>query len=937
MKILKSLILYLILSQFCLAQSEQNKLLENAKSLMASERFGEAIELLNRYVAINPQSAEGFNLRGICNEKRGNFEQAVYDYRTAIKISPDDNKITENLKRAENDWYRLLYNKIEGYKREIAINPSVPGNYLEIGKCYKNLGEWSEAEIWYDLYLEKEEASADEILRYTEILAKNNHIQKGEAYLKKYIEKFSDDHRLWSRYGYFLYWLGKLKLSEKAFEKAVEIRPYFKEALDGLDLVKGKKNVYTSNDLSFRYGKNAKVYLIDKYLKSLETNPDNDQLRFKLIDELIKYKRIEEAYQQLELLKSKYSNQPDFQKLYSSVLETRNQLIDDEITKLNIAIQKDPNDKNSLLKLSELLIYRNRIFEAISLLENYLNENNDDEIRFLLAKYYLWNSNLCESKQLLEILVQKRYSNPEAELLLAKIYLWLDTELQKAEYLFEKYLSEYPGNKDAVLGLIETKLKLTNYFDAEKIIFKNDSLFTITESEYLKNRVKEAEKNKKISDDFKILEEARASVQIKDYQAAIRKYSEFLKIYSDNIQVKTELAEAYSANSEFGEAIRIYSYIITQNYDYELDKRRAKNIFWSKDYFNSVQEFKRLTLKNPDDVECKLFLADSYLFNGENDKSRKIYYELINQAPESYILNQRLAWLGDKSLTTGFNYSVQLVPSVNYFNDNQNFTYAGQSFLIRKPFTNFFAIGGAIHRGGLSSQSEERTLYTVKGMLYLSLTESIKSEASFGQIFFNTKEKQFLGELNFSISKPGYFAIGGFYKRTDASLELYSPLLVGKRMYLNLAKLNLSINPGFNFILNTTYQLILPEDKNLGHQISLRVGNNFIKSLSAGYEFYYYNFKNSSSLYWSPENYISHSLWSDWQILKLSQSNLKFGGKVGFIPENNFVLSEAYIDFNYHFIQNFSLNIFIAGGKTYRVEFGGYNSFSIISSLLISI
>ncbi|MGQ9644536.1 MAG: tetratricopeptide repeat protein, partial [Ignavibacterium sp.] len=203
MKILSALFISAFFTLIIFSQTNQQKLLDDSKLLISSGRYGEAIELLNRFVASNPQSAEGFNLRGNCHEKRGNYEQAVYDYRTAIRISPNDKIISENLKRAENDWYRLLYNQIEGYKREIAINPSVAKNYLEIGKCYKNLGEWSEAEIWYDLYLEKEEASADEMLRYTEILAKNNHIQKGEPYLKNFVEKYPDDHRLWSRYGYF--------------------------------------------------------------------------------------------------------------------------------------------------------------------------------------------------------------------------------------------------------------------------------------------------------------------------------------------------------------------------------------------------------------------------------------------------------------------------------------------------------------------------------------------------------------------------------------------------------------------------------------------------------------------------------------------------------------------------------------------------------------
>lgn len=80
--------------------------------------------------------------------------------------------------RVTEVWYTQLYNKIEGHKREIALLPDFARNYLEIGKCYKHLGNWTAAEDWYDRYLKLEEPSPDEVIRYTEILAKNNHISK---------------------------------------------------------------------------------------------------------------------------------------------------------------------------------------------------------------------------------------------------------------------------------------------------------------------------------------------------------------------------------------------------------------------------------------------------------------------------------------------------------------------------------------------------------------------------------------------------------------------------------------------------------------------------------------------------------------------------------------------------------------------------------------
>ena len=382
---------FLVLSTLVFPQQiNSSDLKSEALQLMNVGRYGEAIDLLNKYVSANPSSSEGFNLRGICYEKRGSYEYAVYDFRTAKKLRPQDDEITSNLNRTTSSWYKILYNKIEGHKREIAINPNIAKNYLEIGKCYKNLGEWNEAEVWYDLYLEKESASSDEIIRYSEILAKNNHISKGEPILKNYTERFSDDHRLWSRYGYFVLWLGKNKAAIDAFSKSLVIRPYFKEALDGLDLAKGKGYIYSINDTTsrFNYGipSAGKEYTIDKYYRQLRNNPNNDETRFKLIDELIKANRFEEAYAQLKILSPNYSEETRFKDLWTKVTTLRKSYYTDRINYYEDRLSKNPTDRKALLELAKYYSYNNDYSLAVKLYQSYLvNYPDDSEIRYQLA------------------------------------------------------------------------------------------------------------------------------------------------------------------------------------------------------------------------------------------------------------------------------------------------------------------------------------------------------------------------------------------------------------------------------------------------------------------------------------------------------------------------------------------------------------------------
>ena len=140
-------------------------------------------------------------------------------------------------------------------------------------------------------------ASPDEIIRYTEILAKTGSIVKGEKILKKYVERYPDDWRLWSRYGYFTMWLAKYSIAKNAFETALGFKPFFKEAQDGLDMVNNEAYVNQQSPRAFE-----KEYPIDRYYRLLRRKPKDIEMRYKLVDELIAANRIEEAYDQLKII-----------------------------------------------------------------------------------------------------------------------------------------------------------------------------------------------------------------------------------------------------------------------------------------------------------------------------------------------------------------------------------------------------------------------------------------------------------------------------------------------------------------------------------------------------------------------------------------------------------------------------------------------------------
>ncbi len=553
--VLKTVFLFLFICLNIFGQNNTDALKADALKEMSSGRYGEAIDLLNKYISAKPQQAEGYNLRGLCYERRAQYEFAVYDFRSARKLDPKNPNINSNLKRTTNTWYSILYNNIEGYRREIAINPQDPQNYLHIGKAYKNLGEWLTAEEWYDKYLKMEEASPDEIIRYTEILAKDKHLSKGEPVLKRYTEKYPDDHRLWSRYGYFSMWLGKKQTAIKAFKKSLGLRPFFKEAMDGLDRAEGKGSIYTVNDTSHYYRKYSgkrRVYPIDRYYRILKRDTSNNNIRVSLIKELMKAKRVEEAYNQSQILLRDNPNNSEYDSLSKEVIAYREDYYKNKIDELKAKLKKNPTDKKTINKLGEYYAITKQYDKAIKMYGDYLVfKPKDSDMRFKLARNYSYNKDFKNALAQTDIIISENPNNLGAKLLNAQLSVWSNQNLDEAEKNLLFILNKEPNNVQALvtLGTLNFQKKQydkSRYYAslAEKI---NPNNFDVERLKYILalqvKRDKEAAR-------FNILQQARALSSNEQCDESIEKYHQYIsESEKENItvdkQISLELANAY--------------------------------------------------------------------------------------------------------------------------------------------------------------------------------------------------------------------------------------------------------------------------------------------------------------------------------------------------------------------------------------------------------
>ena len=611
------------------SQSRSQALKRQGELLMSEGRYGEAIDQLNKYIAANPRQSDGYHLRGLCYEERLEYQSAVLDLRRALRLPPQNPKIKIDLDRVIAVWHKLLYQKIDGHKRDIAIDPTYAFSYLEIGKSYRWLEEWKDAEIWYDEYLKRDDnASPDEIIRYTEILAKTGSVLKGERILKIFVDRYPDDWRLWSRYGYFTLWLGKNKIAENAFTKSLSYKPFFKEAEDGLDLA--KRQGYLTQFQGKAFERVDTEYPIDRMYRLLKKNPDDDKMRFDLINDLIKTNRYEEANKQLQYLKNKHSEEENYKSLLNIVTVYRDSLFNKSVNDYTEKLKNNPNDKESVMKLAEA--YGNQFYydSSLEILDEYLREvpdNQDLDARMMYAKYAAWNYEWEKSIAQLDKLLALDPNNLDYQLLRGQIGVWTVNDLEIAEKYLVNVNQKNPKNLEALLSLVnlftwKKDFKTAKiYLDQAKAEYPDNSEVENMESIY--DLRFQANEEYKI---FEIRGEAGRLTLDGKCEEALIKYDEYFeKRKSLTDEEKIEYADIANCAKDYNKAISLYDQVLANNFDLRIALLRAQNYFQINDTARATSELEKLANINPEDEQAQLLLADAYALTKRLSQAEAIY------------------------------------------------------------------------------------------------------------------------------------------------------------------------------------------------------------------------------------------------------------------------------------------------------------------------
>ncbi|KAF0152278.1 MAG: hypothetical protein FD143_1200 [Ignavibacteria bacterium] len=954
-KMLYPFIFLLFFGQFSVAQQKNNVvdvLMKTALSHMSAGRYGEAIDQLNKYISALPQDPVGYYLQAQCLEKRQSFENARLQYRRAISLQKDAAqraKYEQDLQKMLNYWYALLNKKIEGHRREIAIDPNKPFNYLEIGKSFMWMEIWDKAEQWYDEYLMRDDnASPDEIIRYSIILAKTGSIVKGEKILKKYTDRYPQDWRLWSRYGYFTMWLAKYQIAKKAFETALSYKPFFKEAEDGLDFV--NRQAYLVQDDS---RSQEKEFPIDRYYKLIKRRSTDVETRFKLIDELIIANRIEEAYEQLQIVSVSNSEDERYKVKWAYITAYRDSVYRVRIEKAKAALLIDEYDKAALKEVANFYDYLQDYDSAMVMLDRYFEkypDEPDQELRFRYAKISAWSRDFEKAVIITDDLLVKYPNNLDYQLFRAQVSVWTNRDLDLADQYLDNVLKDRPTNLQAIISKASLILIKQDFEQAQQLADKakdidpndDDVIKLQSNIDWQKMRAEEEKL-------YAILELGRQRVQDGDPAGAIQYYEEYMSKAEPNDLIKKEFGDVLFSAKEYNRALDTYNQVMAQGDNYEAQMQRAKLFYSMGDSLTAVREFKELVKKDSADFEARLYLGDSYAKIDQPDSARAVYNMLLEKwqldSTQTHMVELRKGWLpitGIAAIIETFPNYVGLAPSIMYYADNLSFRILSTGGRIDLGLTRYLSLGTSFTRHQLRANAASldqniidtipnfytsQRFTTFKGHLFLRFSDQfnmgIGIGKSSGEGFF-TRDEQ---DAFFKYESPDTASVTLQYQNSDASLILYSPYLISIRQMARLYKIQGYYRHKNGMKIEGNFQYISSDDGNEGNDFYLKLGRYFYKDLVIGYEYSYDNFKWKSTYYYSPRNFESHSIWVDNELDRKDNLRVTIGGKLGIIPQGALIILEGHFDGMYKPIQNLMIACRVGIGSTSR-DNSSYRYFS---------
>lgn len=263
--------------------------LDEVQGLFNQSKFDLALSKVSKLIKNNKKHFLPYNYRGIILLKKGQYSQALIDFKKATDLDPNFllgyNNIALCYRAIGNIEYAVKY-----LIKVIHIDPNILETRINLGSCYSDLGKYAESldEFHYALKLNQENEFTHHLI--ADVFIKVLKFQDARAHHQKALTINPRNFM-----NYFLIatddlWAGDHTNAAKNFRKAIELNPNYTESFYGLSRAEKislsdpavqlaenmiSKSTLSDNDQVFLKFFLARVHEVDK----------NEELFFKSLRE----------------------------------------------------------------------------------------------------------------------------------------------------------------------------------------------------------------------------------------------------------------------------------------------------------------------------------------------------------------------------------------------------------------------------------------------------------------------------------------------------------------------------------------------------------------------------------------------------------------------------------------------------------------------------
>lgn len=374
---LGALLLVLVASSTPALAQENVAARQRAEIAINEGRYGEALSVLQPLITNDTRSPQLFVLRARAYEGREEYPRAIADYQRALELDPNHAAAREGMQRARASLTQTTRTDLDGLSRLVAANPNNLPFRLQYADALYEAALYPQAAEQYGAYLERTQGTPDILKRYLiSIASYEGDNDKGERVAERYLQFYPTDDDLHMRLGFFRLWQGKYPQAIQAFEQAIRLNPNNREAQQGLEQARAQRQQAAARPADPQraepQGSQPSEYPVDALVRDLERDPSQDQKRFQLVRELIRYDRFFEAYDHLLKLAGRYDTTERwldlFQQIDRGLVRTTGRSPIYPVDRFTYLLRIDPRDADTRYALVDALIEAGRFTEAYDVL-----------------------------------------------------------------------------------------------------------------------------------------------------------------------------------------------------------------------------------------------------------------------------------------------------------------------------------------------------------------------------------------------------------------------------------------------------------------------------------------------------------------------------------------------------------------------------------------